>query len=271
MIESELVRRLRAAGSVFAEEEAALLLAEARDPEHLETLTARRVAGEPLEQIVGWAEFDGIRFHVEPGVFVPRHRTEFLVERAASLGRAGDVVLDLCCGIGALGVALRTRLGGAELHATDVDPAEVRSARVNLGGTGHVYQGDLYAPLPDSLRGRVDILLANAPYVPTSELRLMPPEAREHENPVALDGGDDGLTIHRRVIAGAPAWLAPGGHLLIEVSDEQAVVAVALMQHAGMTAAVVTDDDDETTLIIGTLEASRPEVRSDGIPESDAR
>ena len=271
MTESEVVLRLRAAGSVFAEEEAALLLAEAHDPEQLETLIARRVAGEPLEQVVGWAEFDGIRFIVEPGVFVPRHRTEFLVQQAALLGRAGDVVLDLCCGIGALGVAVRARLGDAELHAADIDPAEVRSARINVGEAGHIYEGDLYAPLPDSLRGRVDILLANAPYVPTSELRLMPPEAREHENSVALDGGGDGLAVHRRVIAGAPAWLAPGGRLLIEVSDEQSGVAASLMRDSGLTAAIVTDDDDETTVVIGTLAPSRPRLRPGRTPGSDAR
>ena len=255
MTPSELVRRLRASGSVFAEEEAALLLAEAADPMSLEAMTARRVAGEPLEQIVGWAEFDGIRFLVEPGVFVPRHRSEFLVERAAALGRRDAVVLDLCCGIGALGLAVRARLGGAELHATDVDPAEVRCARRNIGQDGTVYEGDLYAPLPDSLRGRVELLLANAPYVPSGELRLMPPEAREHEHPVALDGGADGLAIHRRAIAGAPAWMAPGGRMLIELSSEQAVVAASLMREVGLRADIVTErdeDGDETSVVVGT-------------------
>lgn len=256
MIESELVARLRASGSVFAEEEAALLLAEARDPASLEAMAARRVSGEPLEQIVGWAEFDGMRFVVEPGVFVPRHRSEFLVERAAALGRRGTVVLDLCCGIGALGLAVRARLGGAELHATDVDPAEVRCARRNVETGGTVYEGDLYEALPDSLRGRVELLLANAPYVPSAELRLMPPEAREHEHPVALDGGLDGLAIHRRAIAGAPAWLAPGGRMLIELSAEQAVIAASLMRDTGLHPEIVTDEDDdgdETTVLIGTF------------------
>ena len=257
MTPSELVRRLRASGSVFAEKEAALLLAEAPDPTSLEIMTARRVAGDPLEQIVGWAEFDGMRFVVEPGVFVPRHRSEFLVERAASLGRRDAVVLDLCCGIGALGLAVRARLGGAELHATDVDPAEVGCARRNVATDGVVYEGDLYAALPDALRGRVDLLLANAPYVPSGELRFMPPEAREHEHPIALDGGVDGLAIHRRAIAGAPAWLAPGGRMLIELSAEQAVIAASLMREVGLQAEIVTeegeeDDGDETTIVIGT-------------------
>ena len=255
MTPSELVQRLRASGSVFAEEEAALLLAEASDAASLEAMTAQRVQGEPLEQIVGWAEFDGMRFVVEPGVFVPRHRSEFLVERAAALGRRGAVVLDLCCGIGALGLAVRARLGDAELHCTDVDPAEVRCARRNVGANGSVYEGDLYASLPDTLGGRVELLLANAPYVPSGELRLMPPEAREHEHPVALDGGVDGLAVHRRAIAGAPAWLAPGGRVLIELSAEQAVIAASMMREVGLLAEIVTeedDDGDETTVVIGT-------------------
>ena len=155
MTQAGIVLRLRAAGSVFAEEEAALLVAEAGDDLQLERMVARRVAGDPLEQIVGWAEFDGIRFVVEPGVFVPRHRTEFLVRQAAALGRPDAVVLDLCCGVGALGVAVRSRLGdGVELHAADVDPAAVRCARVNVGRSdearpGRVHQGDLFAPLPE--------------------------------------------------------------------------------------------------------------------------
>lgn len=263
MSESELVARLRGAGSVFAEEEAALLLAEAADrqlrgePNQLERLVERRIAGEPLEQVVGWAAFDGIRFVVEPGVFVPRHRSEFLVQRAAAMGAPGVVVLDLCCGVGALGLAVRVRLGDIELHATDLDPAAVRAARRNLGGLGVVTEGDLYESLPPSLRGRVDLLLANAPYVPTNELRHLPADAREHEHLLALDGGRDGLELHRRVIREAPVWLAPGGRLLIEVGAEQAQLAAALMTAAGLLTRIETHsdddpDDDVTTLVIGT-------------------
>ena len=259
MTEAEIVLRLRAAGSVFAEQEAALLVAEAADDAQLELMVARRVAGDPLEQIVGWAEFDGIRFVVEAGVFVPRHRTEFLVQQAVGFGHQDAVVLDLCCGVGALGVAVRSRLGGrVELHASDLDPAAVRCARVNIASSdtatsGRVVEGDLFDPLPESLRGRVELLLANAPYVPTADIALLPPEAREHEHLVALDGGADGLELHRRIIAEAPAWLAPGGRLLIEVSEAQAVVAVSLMADAGLWAQTATDDqdDDVTTVLIG--------------------
>ena len=253
MTEAEIVRRLRAAGSVFAEREAAMLVAEAGDADELAAMVARRVAGEPLEQVVGWAEFDGIRFVVEPGVFVPRHRTEFLVQKAVWFGHPSAVVLDLCCGVGALGVAVRSRLGGGvELHAADLDPAAVRCARVNVR-LGAVYEGDLFDPLPELLRGRVELLLANAPYVPSGDIALLPAEARDHEHAIALDGGTDGLDLHRRVIAGAPSWLAPGGRLLIEVSERQAAMAASLMQSAGLEveSAVDEDDHDTTTVLIG--------------------
>jgi release factor glutamine methyltransferase len=256
--EAEIVQRLRAAGCVFAEAEAALLVAEAADAADLERMVARRVAGDPLEQIVGWAEFDGLRFVVEPGVFVPRHRTEFLVGVAAGFGHQDAVILDLCCGVGALGVAVRSRVATddrscrVELHAVDLDAAAVRCARVNVQ-PGSVYEGDLYEPLPASLQGRVELLLANAPYVPTRDIALLPPEAREHENLVALDGGADGLELHRRVIVGAPAWLAPGGRLLIEVSEAQAEVAASLMSEAGLWVQTELDDQDGdvTTVIVG--------------------
>ena len=108
------------------------------------------------------------------------------------------------------------------MHAADIDPAAVRCARRNIAAAGQVYEGDLYDPLPATLRGRVDILVANVPYVPTEEIGLLPAEARVHEARVALDGGADGLDLLRRVTAAAPPWLAPGGHLLVETSERQA-------------------------------------------------
>ena len=245
-----VVARLRAAGCVFAEEEAALL-AEAAAGAELEALVERRVAGEPLEQVLGWAEFCGRRFVVEPGVFVPRQRTRLLVREAASLARPGAVVLDLCCGTGAVGAAIAAAVRGLDVHASDLDPAAVRCARRNLAGT--VYQGDLYDPLPASLRGRVDVLVANAPYVPTDAIALMPPEARDHEARAALDGGADGLDLHRRVAAGAPDWLAPGGALLIETSERQAPGTLAAVNRAGLIARVVADDELAGTVVVGVL------------------
>ncbi|MCQ0001439.1 putative protein N(5)-glutamine methyltransferase [Streptomyces sudanensis] len=248
---------LRAAGCVFAEEEAELLLAAARTPAELTAMVARRAAGHPLEHVVGWAGFGGLRIAVDEGVFVPRRRTEFLVERAAALVPHGarPLVVDLCCGTGALGAALVTALGGAAgLHASDIDPAAVRCARRNLAPLGgHVHRGDLYDALPPGLRGRVDLLLANVPYVPTDQVALLPPEARLHEARAALDGGADGLDVLRRVAADAARWLAPGGSLLFETGAAQAPAAVRIAEASGgLAARVATCEDRRATVVVAT-------------------
>ena len=245
---SAVVDRLRAAGCVFAEDEAALLVA-AASGDDLEALVARRVAGEPLEQVLGWAEFCGLRFADEPGVFVPRRRTALLVREAVAVTPPGSVVLDLCCGTGAVGAAVAAAVAGVQLHAADVDPTAVRCARRNVPGTVHC--GDLFAALPDALRGRVDVLVANAPYVPTDAIALMPPEARDHEARAALDGGADGLDLQRRVVAGAPGWLTPGGRLLVETSEQQAPLTLAAFTRAGFRARVVQDEDLAGTVVVG--------------------
>ena len=251
--EDAVIARLRAAGCVFAEDEARLLLTEAGSPGELDVLVARRAAGEPLEHVLGWAEFSGLRIAVCPGVFVPRRRTERLVEEAVALARPGAVVVDLCCGSGALGVAVATAVPRVELHAADVDPAAVACARANVAAVdGRTYRGDLYDALPPTLRGRVDLLLANVPYVPSDAIALMPPEARLHEARVALDGGADGLDVARRVVAEAPRWLATGGSLLFETSEDQAADAGAAVTAAGLRARVVTDDDRGATVVVGT-------------------
>jgi release factor glutamine methyltransferase len=248
--------RLRASGSVFAEDEAQLLGSEARTPNELSAMVDRRAAGEPLELILGWAIFCGLRIAVEPHVFVPRRRTEFLVHEGAARTRPGAVVVDLCCGSGAVGVALAEAVPGIELHGVDIDPAAVRCARRNVMAPGRIYEGDLFEPLPTMLRGRIDVIVANAPYVPTDAVGLMPPEARLHENRVALDGGVDGLDVQRRVAAAAPDWLAAGGRLLIETSDRQAPKTVAAMRRHGLTTKVARSDDLDATVVIGSMPTS---------------
>ncbi len=284
-----IVATLRAAGCVFAEDEARLLIEGAGSAAELAALVAQRVAGQPLEHILGWAEFHGLRIVLEPGVFVPRRRTEYLVDQAAALLRPGATVLDLCCGSGAVGAALAAQVSGAtapavaasgirtpespaagskatgsrapesqapgrgapgiELYAVDIDPAAIRSARRNLPAA-HVYEGDLYAPLPSTLHGRVDMLVVIAPYVPTASIRLMHPEARDHEPAAALDGGPDGLDVLRRVLAGIGTWLAPGAHLLTETGEDQVDAALAEFARHGLAARNVTSDDGGATVLI---------------------
>ncbi|MEU7133010.1 putative protein N(5)-glutamine methyltransferase [Streptomyces sp. NPDC046261] len=258
LLRSTVISRLRAVGCVFAEDEARVLLSTARTTADLAAMVDRRVAGLPLEHVVGWAEFCGLRIAVDPGVFVPRRRTEFLARQAAALARRrpaapGAVVVDLCCGSGAVGAALAADPGGIDLYAADIDPAAVRCALRNVAAAGgRVYEGDLYDPLPATLRGRVDVLVANAPYVPTEAIGLLPPEARDHEPQVALDGGADGLAVQRRVAEAAPGWLAPGGHLLIETSERQAPRTVEAFTRGGLTTRVVSCDELDATVVIGT-------------------
>ena len=254
----DLVARLRAAGCVFAQDEAALLEETAGSSAELSAMVERRVAGEPLEHVLGWAEFCGLRIEVDPGVFRPRPRTEFLVEHAAAMvGSAVSAdrptVVDLCCGTGALGVALATMLGEVELHAADVDPVAVACARRNVEPIGgQVHHGDLFAPLPAALLGRVTVLLANVPYVPSADLDLMPAEARLHEPVATLDGGPDGLDVLRRVAAETSRWLAPGGLLLTEASDRQADAAAGVLRSARLTATVVSSAEHDATVVVGT-------------------
>ncbi|MFC6355137.1 putative protein N(5)-glutamine methyltransferase [Luethyella okanaganae] len=269
-----VVDRLRAAGCVFAEDEAALLAASAGTPSKLDALVARRVEGVPLEHLLGWAEFAGLRIAVDPGVFVPRRRTEFLVECAVAAARTTDpVVLDLCCGSGAVGVAMMKKLPGAELYAVDRDPGAVRCALRNLTSVGgQVFEGDLFDPLPTTLLGRIDVIVANAPYVPTDMIGTMPPEARLHEARMALDGGSDGLDVHRRIVAAAPRWLAPGGSLLIETSEEQAPLAREFFARNGLLLGVADSEEHEATVVIGTRPTtfSPPGYRPPPLPRETA-
>jgi release factor glutamine methyltransferase len=246
------VSALRAAGCVYAEDEARILLGEAASGRDLRAMLSDRVAGVPLEHVVGWAEFAGLRIRVHPGVFVPRARTALLVRRALAhvAGRPDPEVLDLCCGTGAAGVVIRAARPDAVVTASDLDPVAAECARENLPGA-LVTTGDLYRPLPDRLRGRFDVIVANAPYVPSSEIDHMPQEARLHEALMALDGGDDGTSMQGRVAREAPLWLAPAGILIIETSRRQSELTRSLVAGTGLVADVVVDDELDATAVVG--------------------
>ena len=256
---------LRAAGCVFAEDEAALLLGELPahpDPAWLPEAVARRVAGVPLEQVVGWAAFAGLRLPVAPGVFVPRRRTELLARLAVAAARdvparsGAPTVLDLCCGTGAVGAVVERDVPSAVVWAVDLDPAAADCARRVLAEPDRVLVGDLCAPLPDDLWGSVDVVAANAPYVPTGALATMPPEARLHERGAALDGGADGTALQARVVTEAVGWLRPGGRLLVETGRDQADATAALFAAAGLRPVVHRDDDVDGTVVAGVRPAS---------------
>jgi release factor glutamine methyltransferase len=254
-----VVARLRAAGCVWAEDEAALLEDAADSTEELERLVARRVAGEPLETVLGWVDFLGRRLVVARGVFVPRRRTELLarlaVDRAGVAAVGGPpVVVEMCCGVAPVAASLEGT--GAEVHACDVSQPPLTCARANAPSAAF-HLGDLYDALPVRLVGRVAVLAANAPYVPTDRVGDMPPEARDHEPRVALDGGADGVDLHRRLAADAVRWLVPGGVLLVETSPAQAGLTTGAMVAVGLTTSVETDDEIGGCVAVG--------VRPDGV------
>ena len=248
--EGLLVERLRAAGCVFAEDEAALLLEAAADPGELAELLDRRVGGLPLEQVLGWAGFCGLRVPLRPGVFVPRRRTELLAREAVALSAPGSTAVELCCGSGAVSLILLAARPDLDLVATELEPAAVACAVENLRGRAVVLAGDLYEPLLARLRARVDVLVANAPYVPTPAIALMPTEARDHEPAVALDGGPDGLDVLRRVVAGAPDWLAPSGALLVECGEAQLDALGAAVVAVGLRPEVRRDEELAATVVV---------------------
>lgn len=263
LVTDDVVTRLRAAGCVFAEEEAALLR-EAADGAALEPLLARRLAGEPLEHVLGWAELAGVRVAVGPGVFVPRQRSRVLVETVLDLlpEEVSGVVVEVCCGAAAVAAVVARARPRLEVWASDVDPTAVATARRNLA-PDRVLRGDLLDGLPGALRGRVDVVVANAPYVPTGELDLMPVEAREHEPVHALDGGPDGVDLHRRIAAEVGPWLRESGAVVVETSRRQAAATAAAFAVHGFATRRRHDPEIDGTAVVATRSAAATSTSRD--------
>jgi len=207
---------------------------------------ARRVAGEPLQYVIGWAPFGRLRLAVGPGVFVPRPETEGLADRAATRLRATPgprTAVDLCTGSGAIACFLASEAPGTRVLATELDPGALAWARVNADRYGvELLAGDLDAPLPAELAGRVDVLCANVPYVPSEAIATLPTDVRDHEPRLSLDGGPDGLDVFRRLAGRAGHWLAPGGWLSCEIGEDQAEEAAAILTGAGLAEVAVHRD-----------------------------
>jgi release factor glutamine methyltransferase len=217
---AELAEVLADAGFVAAAEEAGELLARAAgDPELLDALVARRLTGEPLAWITGSVSFCGLEVRVDPGVYVPRWQSEPLALRAAERLPANGVALDVCTGAGAIAKTLMARRPGARVAATDLDERAVACARRN-GVEAH--RGDLLAPLPPALEGRVDVVVGVVPYVPTPDLALLQRDTLTFESTLSYDGGEGGTALLRRVVADGPRFLRHGGALLLELGGQQA-------------------------------------------------
>lgn len=216
---SVVVKRLESAGFIAPTDEAgALIAAAAGDANRLDEFLRRRLTGEPLAWITGSVTFCGTEIRVNPGVYVPRWHTEALAFRAAERCPAAGVVVDLCTGSGAVAATINRLRPTAHVVATDLDERAVACARRNGVET---YSGDLFGPAPTDLRGQVDVVVAVAPYVPERELQYLQRDTLTFETPLAYLGGVEGTDLLRRVVAGAPLWLRPGGALLLELGGKQ--------------------------------------------------
>lgn len=193
----------------------------------LEELVARRLGGEPLQYIEGTAAFGPLDLVVDECVLVPRPETEGLFEIATKMVRNPEVIVDLCTGSGALALALKNAFPTAAVFATDVSEDAVEVAIQNkYRNRLDVYfaLGDLFDPLPASLFGEIDLMVANPPYVSEREFPLLPDDV-QREPRMALVAGPTGLEVIRAIGATAADWLRPGGVVVCEIGETQAVAA----------------------------------------------
>ena len=239
---TRIVSALAEGGCIAPAEEAETLFrASSEGVGQIDELVARRLRGEPLAWITGSVVFGGVRVHVDPGVFVPRPQTEAMAQRAASLLPDAGIAVDLCTGSGAVAAFLSAAHPMATVVATEVDPPAVACARRN--GVD-VLVGDLDEPLSPSLRGRVDVMTAVVPYVPTEELPFLPRDVLANEPRRALDGGPRGTTLLVRAAEAAPRWLRPGGRVLLELGGDQADEVAAVFGRVGLSGIHVHRDGD---------------------------
>jgi len=211
----------------------------------LEELGGRRAAREPLQLVLGSVGFRHLELEVRPGVFIPRPETEVLAGEALARLPAGGVAVEPCTGSGAVACAVAAEADPGLVVATDVSPAAVALARDNAARCGvevTVACGDLLDPVDPVLRGRVDVLVANPPYVAADELDGLEPEVVAWDPPAALVAGPTGHEASDRLLAAATRWLVPGGWLLLEVAETRAAATAGRASAAGLTDVAVVAD-----------------------------
>jgi release factor glutamine methyltransferase len=254
---------LRRAGCVAAEREAAELLAAAgADTARLAKLVERRSTGEPLAWLTGSVRFCGETVRVAPGVYVPRPQSEPLARAAVARLPEGGVAVDLCTGSGAIAVVLARRRPKARVVATEIDSRAAACAREN--GI-EVFEGDMAAGLPAALDGRVDVVTAVVPYVPSDELRLLARDVVAFEPRRALDGGADGTALLARAAVAAARLLRPGGSLLLELGGDQAGLLGSLLAERGYRETeLLTDEEGDPRALVCRYAGLRSTSRGNG-------
>jgi len=213
----------------------------------------RRAAGEPLQTIIGATEFYSRSFKVEPGVFIPRPETEILVQECVKILTPPDRrlisphVLEIGCGCGVIGITLAMEMPSLLVTATDVNPEAVRlsehnARRLSVTPRINFVTGDGFAPVPTSLKGKIDLLVSNPPYVRQENIDDLPREVSQHDPHEALDGGRDGLDHYRALAAGFATWLCPGGAVAVEIGCDQAEAVIEIFERAGCRDTIVAQD-----------------------------
>ncbi len=217
------------------------------EKERYRKLLERRQKREPLQYITGRQYFYGLEFEVNSAVLVPRPDTEVLVECVLEKVKDAGRLLDLCTGSGCIPVSLLKKGTFTEAFASDLSAEALCTAKANAGKHGltrrlHFYEGDLFDALPGELKGSIDVLTANPPYIESAEIPQLMPEVAEYEPQMALDGGEDGLVFYRRIIKEAADWLVPGGRIFMEIGCGQGAAVSALLTEAGFTETGIRKD-----------------------------
>lgn len=248
-----LARELAQAGCLAANEEAEELLSRAAgDPTVLRSLVERRMTGEPLAWITGSTTFCGHKIETHHGVYVPRWQSEELARRATERLPASGTAIDICTGAGAIALTLAEALPDARVVATELDERAVACA---IRNGVEVFQGDLFAPVPEGFKGNVDVIVGVVPYVPTGDLALLPRDTFAFESPLSYDGGGDGTELLRRAVAGSPSFLRRRGALLLELGGSQAdLLSGELEAYGYRDVALLIDEDGDTRGIEATFE-----------------
>jgi len=235
-------------------------------------LVRRRAQGEPLQQILGETEFYSRTFKVEPGVFIPRPETERLVEEAVTLLAPPDrrllapVAVEIGCGTGIIGISLALEVPRLIVHATDINPAAVHLTKHNAHTLGaeprvQVRQGNRFDPLPTHLKGQIDLVVSNPPYIRAADIPGLATEVAEHDPVEALDGGEDGLLFYRALAGAVGTWLRPGGHVAVEIGDEQGQDVEDIFSASGLEDIRVIRDYADRDRVVTARSAAAEEDR----------
>ncbi len=248
----DVTTRLADAGFIAAREEAEELLEYAEgDDLVLASMIERRLRGEPLAWITGFALFCGMKIRIDRGVYVPRWQSEPLARRAATRLPARGIAIDLCTGSGAIAKILQLARPNARILASDLNDGAVQCASSN--GV-EVYPGDLFEPLPRGLERTVDVVVGIVPYVPTKSMSLLSRDTLTFESTLSYDGGNDGADVLRRVVSDSSRYLRSGGALLIELGGDQVDVLMGdLIRHRFTDIKTLIDDEGDVRGLEATL------------------